>query len=121
MEYHPHPDPPSAPAASTRPATPDRMHWTPAKQRAFLTELMNTGNVAGAARAVGMSRSSAHRLRQRLAGTVFAASWRAALRLHAEAVADPFNAPSQTASQTGSQTSSQTRASGDPDAQEARW
>lgn len=76
-----------APAA---PATPDRARWTPAKQRAFLHALAETGSVARAARAVGMSRSSAHRLRVRLAGTLFDRMWATVLRLHAEQLADPF-------------------------------
>lgn len=40
-------------------APPQRSHWTPAKQRTFLTALVETGSVARAARAAGMSRSSA--------------------------------------------------------------
>jgi transposase-like protein len=73
--------------------TPDRAHWTPAKQRIFLACLSETGSVARAARAAGMSRSSAHRLRARLAGTPFDRTWDHALRLHAQRLADPFGAP----------------------------
>lgn len=65
-------------------------HWTPAKQRIFLAALSETGSVARAARAAGMSRSSAHRLRVRLAGTPFDRTWNHALRLHAHRLADPF-------------------------------
>lgn len=76
MEQHP-PDPP-------------RAHWTPAKQRIFLAALLESGSVAGAARAAGMSRSSAHRLRARLAGTPFDRGWDQALAEHARRTADPF-------------------------------
>jgi hypothetical protein len=81
MSQHPS-SPPRPPA--------DRSHWTPEKQRGFLIALMESGNVASAARAVGMTRSSAHRLRQRLAGTPFDRSWTSALALYAARMADPF-------------------------------
>jgi len=32
-----------------QPATPDRAHWTPAKQRIFLAALLEIGSVAPAA------------------------------------------------------------------------
>jgi hypothetical protein len=73
-----------------QPIAPPRAHWTPAKQRIFLAALLETGSVARAARAAGMSRSSAHRLRQRLAGTPFDRAWDQALALHARQLADPF-------------------------------
>jgi len=73
-----------------QPAAPDRAHWTPAKQRIFLAALLEIGSVARAARAAGMSRSSAHRLRARLAGTPFDRLWDHALALHARRMADPF-------------------------------
>lgn len=66
--------------------------WTPAKQRILLVALMETGSVARAARAAGMSRTSAHRLRRRLAGTPFDQAWDRALDLHAQALADPIAA-----------------------------
>jgi len=74
---------------STPPAA-DRAHWTPAKQRLFLIALLDTGTVAVAARSVGMSPTSAHRLRRRLVGTMFDRSWDWALTQHAERMADPF-------------------------------
>ncbi len=52
--------------------------WTPARQAAFLRELAATHNVAAAARAVGMSRQSAYKLRARLHGTPFDKGWEAA-------------------------------------------
>lgn len=87
MAQHPYPNPPAAPAASVHPV---RAHWTPHRQRAFLAALLDTGSVARAATLVGMSRSSAHRLRQRLAGTPFDRAWTNALALHAARLADPF-------------------------------
>ncbi|MFL9840549.1 LysR family transcriptional regulator [Sphingomonas sp. ST-64] len=72
------------------PAAQTRSHWTPAKQRTFLTALVETGSIARAARAAGMSRSSAHALRNRLAGTPFDHHWAHALKLHAARLADPF-------------------------------
>lgn len=74
-----------------QPASPTaRAHWTPARQRLFLTTLFECGSVARAARAAGMSPSSAHRLRRRLAGTAFDRDWAYALTLHARALADPI-------------------------------
>ncbi len=52
--------------------------WTPAKQAAFLRELAATHNVSAAAKAVGMSRQSAYRLRARLRGLPFDKAWEAA-------------------------------------------
>lgn len=72
----------------TSAAPPLRAHWTPARQRIFLAALVETGSVARAARAAGMSRSSAHRLR--LADTPFERAWDHALALHARQLADPF-------------------------------
>ncbi|BBF71449.1 terminase small subunit [Sphingomonas bisphenolicum] len=88
MEPHPTANPP-APCASI--AT-DPIRWTPDRQRRFLTSLLATGNVTQAARAVGMSPASAHRLRRRLAGTPFDRTWANALALHAQSLADPFGA-----------------------------
>lgn len=90
MEQQPS-DPPSVlPPVPLAQAPADRTHWTPARQRLFLVALLETGSVAQAARVAGMSRSSAHRLRQRLAGTPFDRSWDRALALHARRLADPF-------------------------------
>jgi len=72
------------------PAAPMRSYWTPAKQRVFLTALVETGSIARAARAAGMSRSSAHALRNRLTGTPFDHHWSHALKLRAARLADPF-------------------------------
>lgn len=80
-----HPDQPTPLAPS-----PARNHWTPARQRIFLAALVETGSIARAARAAGMSRSSAHALRNRLAGTPFYHAWNRARQLHAARLADPF-------------------------------
>lgn len=88
MEPHPVPNPPAPGAIPTT----DRARWTPDKQRRFLASLLATGNVTQAARTVGMSPASAHRLRRRLGGTPFDRTWTNALALHAQSLADPFAA-----------------------------
>jgi hypothetical protein len=51
-------------------------HWTTWKARVFLGALADLGRVSEAARAVGMSRQSAYRLRERLGeDNVFARAW----------------------------------------------
>jgi len=81
---------PARPPAQPAPAIFIPARWTPARQRTFLTALYQSGSVAQAARMVGMSPSSAHRLRRRLAGTAFDRGWSNALTLHAQAMADPI-------------------------------
>ena len=54
--------------------------WTAAKAVAFLHALARCGEVAEAARSVGMSRQSAYRLRARFAGTPCAEGWELARR-----------------------------------------
>ncbi len=54
--------------------------WTPERQRRFIALLAETRCPARAARAVGLSRESAYRLRGRPGGESFAAAWNAALR-----------------------------------------
>ncbi len=56
--------------------------WTEEKQRRFIEVLADTGIVTAAAKAVGMSRESANRLRRSPHGAAFARAWDAA-RLHA--------------------------------------
>lgn len=89
--FSPNPPAPGAPLSAASPAK--RAHWTPDRQRRFLTYLLASGNVTQAARAVGMSPASAHRLRRRLAGSVFDRTWSHALALHAQSLADPFTDP----------------------------
>ncbi len=59
----------------THPRPCRRDGWTPARQIAFLASLAGTRSVTVAARAAGMSRESAHRLRNRRDGALFAAIW----------------------------------------------
>ena len=55
---------PSAPARAPRPRAEYR--WTPDKAHAFIEALARHGKVAAAARAVGMTRQSAYRLKHRM-------------------------------------------------------
>ena len=67
--------------------------WTPARQAAFLRALEETLSVSKAAKSVGMSRQSAYKLRQRMAGQPFAEGWERAvadLRLEGELVPVPL-------------------------------
>jgi len=54
--------------------------WTPDRQRDFIAQIRLTGSVDAAARAVGMRRETAYRLRRRHGAESFAAAWDAALR-----------------------------------------
>jgi hypothetical protein len=56
--------------------------WTEEKQRRFIEVLADTGLVSHAAKAAGMSRESAHRLRRSPHGAAFSRAWDAA-RQHA--------------------------------------
>lgn len=70
-------DPPDfTPVALTRTR---RDGWTAAQQRAFITALVRCGDVAGAAKSVGMSAQSAYNLRRRAGAESFAAAWEDAL------------------------------------------
>lgn len=53
--------------------------WTAARQLAFLGALIRTRSVTAAARAAGMSRESAYRLRKREPDGLFALSWARAM------------------------------------------
>ena len=68
-------NPTAKPAGRNRPARTRRDGWTPERQLDFLEVLRRTRSVSKAARAVGMSRESAHRLRRREPGGLFALSW----------------------------------------------
>jgi hypothetical protein len=57
------------------PVKPRRDGWTPARQLAFILRLALLGGVAAAAKAVGMSRESAYRLREHPGAASFAAAW----------------------------------------------
>lgn len=69
---------PDAPLSPVPAAPPDR--WTKPKMAAFLRELAATHSVSCAARAVGMSRQSAYKLRARLKGEPFDIAWEAAFQ-----------------------------------------
>ena len=62
--------------------------WSPGKQRAFIGYLADTGSVATAARAVGMSASSAYALRRAPGGEAFAAAWDSAIQQAAHVLID---------------------------------
>lgn len=53
--------------------------WSDAKQRSFIEALADGGSVSEAARAVGLSASSAYRLRRSPGGEAFARAWDAAV------------------------------------------
>lgn len=55
--------------------------WTPARQRRFIEQLAMIGLVSAAAKACGMSGTSAYALRTRAGAESFAATWDAALVL----------------------------------------
>ena len=62
--------------------------WTEEKQRRFIEALADTGLVSHAAKAVGMSRESANRLRRSPHGAAFARAWDAARRHAGSALED---------------------------------
>lgn len=78
----PPPPPPPKPDTIERPrvyvARGDR--WNKWKMAEFLRQLAATHSVTAAARAVGMSRNSAYKLRARLKGQPFDVAWEAAFR-----------------------------------------
>jgi hypothetical protein len=70
----------SAPRSDKSTLPDPSYHWTTVKARVFLGALADLGRVSEAARAVGMSRNSAYRLRERLGeGSLFARAWDRAL------------------------------------------
>lgn len=75
---------PDSPAAQSRARTPRRCNadyrWTEPKVIAFLEALSRCGKVAEAARAVGMSDTSAYRLRARMGSARFDAAFEGARR-----------------------------------------
>jgi len=56
--------------------------WTPARQARFVGLLAETGSVSAAARAVGMSRVAAYRLRERAGAESLAHAWDTVMALH---------------------------------------
>ncbi len=63
-------------------------HWTVAKQRCFIETLADTASVSHAARAAGMSRESAYRLRRREDAADFARAWEDALLVATQRLTD---------------------------------
>lgn len=70
---------PRLPAFHPVPVRARRDGWTPARQAEYIGRLAETGCVTAAARAVGMGRESAYRLRNRPGAEGFARAWDAAL------------------------------------------
>ena len=79
------------PAFTPVPLRYRRDGWTPGRQADFLGHLVETWNVAAAARHVGKSRESAYRLRDRPGAESFAAAWDAILALRAATRHAPDN------------------------------
>lgn len=67
----------ATPATNNR--TPRHSDWNREKMTGFLRELAASQNVRQAAKSVGMSHTSAYRLRNKLRGTPFDLSWEVAL------------------------------------------
>jgi len=65
----------SAPDFTPVPLRSRRDGWTAERQRAFIAALRRTHSISKAARAAGMSRKSAYRLRERPGAQSFAAAW----------------------------------------------
>jgi hypothetical protein len=70
---------PRIPAFHAVPVRIRKDGWTPLKQAEFIGHLAETRCVATAARAVGMRRETAYRLRSRAGAESFCAAWDAAL------------------------------------------
>ena len=68
------------PIRHARPERSRRDGWTPDRQLDFLDMLARTGSVTKSARAAGMSRESAYRLRRRDPRGLFSLGWARAMR-----------------------------------------
>ena len=64
-----------APPAARTPRPFAEYRWTPPKAHAFIEALAQHGKVAAAARAVGMTRQSAYRLRARVSQVAEVWAW----------------------------------------------
>lgn len=62
--------------------------WTPARQRAFIEALADTGSVAAACKAVDMSQPGAYNLRRQPGAESFRKAWAAALDLGVQRIED---------------------------------
>jgi hypothetical protein len=76
----PRPDPEAGPAERPQVHVARGDRWNKPKMADFLRHLAATHSVTAAARAVGMSRNSAYKLRARLKGQPFDIAWEAAFR-----------------------------------------
>ncbi|HEX8365852.1 MAG TPA: hypothetical protein VF603_11285 [Allosphingosinicella sp.] len=82
-------DPPTDPSPAAAPGRADRRDgFTVAAEQLFLRVLADTGVVADACRAVGLSRQAAYERRRSASGRAFALAWDAAILLARGAVAD---------------------------------
>lgn len=70
---------PNKPQPSSASSADELHRWTLDRMRTFIAALRRTRSVAAAARAAGMSRQAAYRLRARLPGHPFDQAWAAAL------------------------------------------
>ena len=85
MEHHTAPAPLLAGTILAFQPVPQQRHradgWTPATQQCFIRALEAMGSVGQAARAVGMGRRSAYRLRDRPGAESFAQAWDRAISM----------------------------------------
>lgn len=96
----PSPEPTSAAALDAHGHDPAAYHWVPVlkkrrkdgwspdRQRAFIEALADTGSVATAAQHVGMSESSAYRLRRAPGAEAFDRAWSAAIEAASKKLLD---------------------------------
>lgn len=78
---------PKIPDFDIAPTRKQHSGWTAERQRKFIEHLALTGSVGEACAAVGVSSSSAYRLRNKAGAESFARAWDAALRLAATRLA----------------------------------
>lgn len=81
-------EPSRTPAFAPVPVRARKDGWTPERQDRFIAALHATRSVGAAARAAGMTRASAYRLRDRPGAGSFAAAWGAAVAPDPEASTD---------------------------------
>ncbi|WP_305095806.1 hypothetical protein [Croceibacterium aestuarii] len=80
--------PEDLPAFTPVPVKPRHDGWTPARQKAFIGALADTGSVSRAARYVNMSPEGAYYLRRRPGAEGFRRAWEAALDLGVQRLKD---------------------------------
>lgn len=82
-----HPAAPDTTSAAPANPTAHGNRWSRDKMQRFIEMLAETGSVREAARAVGMSRQSAYRIRARLLGQPFDLAWEAAFEFGLQQIA----------------------------------